>query len=140
MTEIIGSNSKITFFTVSDDLHPYVVFHLKNIERFITIKLLTIDTQNKERTIEMTTKTSQVVIENTNYCKLPLLIGEGWQRLCINLNDVLRLAFGVKYRSCQEVTVFGSCRFSCIFFQAKDYADPQLPMFLRVINTSANSS
>jgi hypothetical protein len=54
VTEIIGSNSKITFFTVSDDFHPYVVFQLKNIDRFIKIRLLTIDTENYEKIIEMT--------------------------------------------------------------------------------------
>ena len=80
----------------------------------------------------MTTKTSSVIVENNNYCKLPLVIGKGWQRLCFNLNHILNKAFGVKYRRCQEVTVFGSCRVACIYFEAKDYADPQLPNFLRV--------
>lgn len=88
----------------------------------------------------MTTKTSSVIIENADYCKIPLVIGEGWQRLCINLNDILKIAFNVKYRSCQEVTVFGSCRIACIFFQAKDYADPALPKFLRVTNPYLTSS
>jgi hypothetical protein len=94
--------------------------------------LVTIDTDKIERTIEMTTKTSSVIVENNNYCKLPLVVGEGWQRLCFNLNDILNKAFGVKYRRCQEFTVFGSCRIACIYFEANDYADPQLPNFLRV--------
>jgi len=121
-------------------LHPYVVFQLKNIDRFITIRLLTIDTENNEKIIEMTTKTSSVIIENADYCKIPLVIGEGWQRLCINLSDILKTAFNVKYRNCQEVTVYGSCRIACIFFQSKDYADPQLPKFLRVTNSYLTSS
>ena len=113
-------------------MHPYVVIQLKNIDRFISLKLVTIDTDKIERTIEMTTKTSSVTVENNNYCKLPLVVGEGWQRLCFDLNDILTKAFGVKYRRCQEFTVFGSCRIACIYFEASDYADPQLPNFLRV--------
>ncbi|KAJ1407587.1 hypothetical protein B484DRAFT_309359, partial [Ochromonadaceae sp. CCMP2298] len=63
---------------------------------------------------------------------VPLEIQEGWQYLCIDLEDLLANAFGASYAMCREVTVCGSCRLSKLYFQSQMYADVELPKFLRV--------
>ena len=58
---------------------------------------------------------------------------DGWQRMNLDLHDLMSNAFGIAYKSTQQITVFGTCRVSKIYFQSEDYADCELPPFLRLI-------
>lgn len=132
----LGNNSSLTFFTHGDASLPFLVFQLRNVDKFFTITLIVSDTTGCERIVEMSNKRSTICIDN-NLCQLPVEIGAGWQYLCIDLNDLLQRAFGTKYRSCSEITVKGSNRVSKIFFEEKQYADVQLPSFLRIVQSDS---
>lgn len=130
--ELIGADSQVTFYPESQ--LPYMVVNFKSIERFLTIQVLCVDDSGKRKVIELTNKASFVTVDNEkNICKLPLEVGEGWQYACIELHELLANAFASSYARCKEVTICGSCRVSKIFFEAKKYADIELPEFLRVV-------
>jgi len=63
--------------------------------------------------------------------------GCGWHRICLDLPNLLYNAFGVDehdYVCCTEISMFGSCRVSKIYFQSLLYSDPELPSILRVVD------
>ena len=127
--EIIGEKSKITFFT--NCTLPFVALHLKNIDRFLGITMGIQDDKGENRIIKFTNKRSLVIVDK-NECNLPLELGEGWQYLSLDFQRICNNAFGSNYVGCTEITVHGSCRLSKLFFQSEEYADVELPEFLRV--------
>lgn len=128
--ELIGADSNITFFT--DCSRQYLVLNLKGVDRFLTIVLHSTDDTGEIKTITLTNKASFITADRQS-CKLPLVLEEGWQHLCIDLEDLLANAFAASFAACREITVCGSCRLSKVYFQSRKYADVELPKFLQVL-------
>lgn len=135
--DIVGEDSKITFKCHSK--YDNLVLHINSGNRFFSIDIHLRDESGKERTFQLSNKKSSIMIINDT-CTIPMDIGTGWQRICISLDNMLSRAFGFMFVSCSCVTICGSCRLAKIFFQAEDYADPQLPLFLRVADQSKATS
>lgn len=133
--DIIGEDSRINFFGTSS--HPLIAIHVNCSNRFFTIVIHVRDDANKDYVFELSNKRSTITIEN-NICKLPLEVGEGWQRLCINMEDILLRAFGSTFALSTKITFIGSCRLAKLFYQSDDYSDPELPSFLRVATSDVN--
>ncbi len=127
--EISGEASKIVFFTQCS--LPLINFHIKNVDRFIRITLTFNDNTGVSREVNFSTKRSIVTVEKT-IANLPIMIGEGWQYLCLDFRKIAASAFGCTYSACTEITVHGSCRLSKVFFTSNELADVQLPSYLRV--------
>ena len=127
--DIVGEDSSITFF--SSSTYPLLVIHINSSNRFFSIVIRVRDDIGKDRIFELSNKKSTIMIMDDT-CKLPMEIGEGWQRMCISMDDMLSRAFGSKLASCSSISFGGSCRLAAVFFQEYDYSDPQLPSFLRV--------
>ena len=128
--EIVGEKSEMAFY-MNTNL-PYVAFHIKGVGKFLTITLTFTDDAKRTRTVHFSNKRSVVTVDQDK-CYLPIEIGmEGWQYLSLDFERICKNAFGTSYSICKEVTVHGSCRLSKLFFQKREYADAELPEFLRV--------
>ena len=128
--EIVGEKSEMAFY-MNTNL-PYVAFHIKGVGKFLAITLTFTDDAKRTRTVHFSNKRSVVTVDQDK-CYLPIEIGmEGWQYLSLDFERICKNAFGTSYSSCKEVTVHGSCRLSKLFFQKREYADAELPEFLRV--------
>lgn len=128
--ELIGPRSKVTFFT---DCHrPYLVVHFKTIDRFLRMTVLCVDDTGKNKLFDMSNKSSFITVDQST-CSMPMEVGGGWQYLCIELDELLANAFGSTFLSCKELTIYGSCRVSKIYFQSRKHADVELPSYLRVV-------
>jgi hypothetical protein len=128
--EVLGEKSEMAFY-MNTNL-PHVALHIKSIARFMAISLQLVDDLGKERTVHFSNKRSIVTVDQDK-CSLPIGIGmEGWQYLNLDFERICKNAFGTHYKSCLSVTVHGSCRLSKLFFQQREYADVELPEFLRV--------
>ena len=132
--EITGDASKLVFFTQCS--LPYVNFHIKNIDRFIGITLTFNDSQGESREVNFSTKRSIVTVDKA-IANLPVIVGEGWQFLCLDFPKIAAGAFGCNYSACTEITVHGSCRLSKVFFTKREVADVELPSYLRVCQLAA---
>jgi len=130
VVELMGTKSKISFFTNTD--LPHLVMHIKTMSRFVIISISLRDEQGKQRVLEMSNAKSTVIVDKS-VCSLPLELGEGWQYLNIDLERLVFNAFGTHFAQCSEITVHGSCRLSKLFFQRQEYSDVELPPFLRVV-------
>lgn len=133
--DIQGEDSKISFFGTSS--HPLIAIHINCGNRFFKIIIHVRDDANKDYIFELSNKRSTITIES-NVCKLPMDVGGGWQRLCINMEDMLLRAFGAIYVLSTKITFIGSCRLAKLFHQIRDHSDPELPSFLRVAISDAN--
>ena len=127
--EVLGFDSNIVFFV--NCRQPYLVIHFKSIDRFFSLSVTLRDSIGKDRKFEISNKRSVIAVDK-DMCKLPLEVGPGWQRVCVDLNNLVLKAFGSSFVICSSVVINGSCRISKLFFQKEDYSDIELPSFLRV--------
>lgn len=65
--------------------------------------------------------------------QLPLKIGRGWQYVNLDLERIVRLAFGTNYLTTSQVTLRASARISKVYFQSENFSDFELPAHLRAI-------
>jgi hypothetical protein len=128
--ELAGSNCKISFFP--NCAYPCLIFHINSTGRFVHITIITEDSNGVERTLQLSNNRSTLEVKD-NSCKLPMEIGEGWQYLNINCDFILSKTFGTRLNAVLEVTVSGVCRMAKMFMEGEEYADAQLPPFLRVL-------
>lgn len=129
--ELIGHESSITFFV--DCSRQYLVVNFKSVDRFLTFVLTCVDDTGEMKNIVITNKASFITADRRS-AKLPLQIEDGWQFLCIDLEDLLANAFSATFAACKEITVHGSCRISKLYFQSVLYSDVELPKYLRLLN------
>jgi len=127
--EITGQESKICFY-VQTNL-PLINFHIKNVDRYMGLSIIFMDDIGLNRTVNFSTKRSLVTVDKT-ICNLPIIIGEGWQFLCLDLCHICTTAFGTNYSYTTEIQVHGTCRLSKVFFTLRQMSDIELPQFLRV--------
>ena len=127
--DIVGEKSQMTFYTST--MLQHVALHVKSVSRYMSFTFTLIDDTKETRVIVFSNKRSVVTVDK-NACNLPIEIGEGWQYLTLDFERICANAFGTHYVSCTECTVNGSCRLSKLFFQKNEYADVELPEFLRV--------
>lgn len=123
------SDAQIEFFTYSTC--GYLALHVKNVNSFFLVSLKVLDSNGNTKTIMVSNNRSTALIMKCDV-KVPLTCKDGWQYVCVDLEHILRTAFGVGYASCSEVVVSGSCKLWRVYFQEKEYADCQLPEHLRV--------
>lgn len=64
---------------------------------------------------------------------LPLEVGQGWQHLQIDLERMVRLAFGSIYLTTSQVTLLASARIAKVFFQSEPFSDFEMPPHLRAV-------
>jgi hypothetical protein len=128
--ELSGQDSRITFYAPSN--YQYLVCYLNSCGRYVSLTLNMINSEGKEVNIEMSNRRSTVLIDK-NSAKIPLNVGAGWQRMCVDLNDMVYRCFGSKFASCTDISIAGGPRLAKLFFQGHPYHDPQLPPFLRVL-------
>lgn len=131
--EIIGAQSSVNFFGMSNGISSLsqLAIHFKNTNRYFTLMLALVDSNNMLRNIEISNKRSTIYIDN-NDCRIPMEIKVGWQYINLDMNSICHHAFGTTFRNCKELQIHGSCRVSKIYLQDKEYADAQLPVWLRV--------
>jgi hypothetical protein len=141
VVEVMGSSSKMVFSQTSS--HQYLVFHLKPINKFFKLSFILHDLQGNQKTVELANSRSVIAADN-KMAQLPLTTSSmnSWQRLCLDLHNIMYNAFGIQadhYSHCSNVTIWGSCRLGKVFFQSRDYADPELPACLRVMSRPKKS-
>lgn len=136
--ELLGRTSRASFITHSK--LRYLVCHVKTLGRFFMMSIIVKDNKGIDRVFEFSNHRTIVVV-NDFLAEIPLEIKErGWQRVCIDMVYLTRKAFGTDFVSCTDVIITGSCRFACIYLQAKIHQEPQLPSYLRVLSLPASTS
>jgi Protein of unknown function (DUF667) len=131
LVEVQGERAKLALPCSS--IKPLLCMHIKMLEQFCTLEVEIVDDTKRYRSINLSNARSVATIEGSQ-ARLPLQLVSGWNHVCIDLDEIVQLAFGSQYLTTCQVTVRGSCRVSKIFFQDAVYADVQLPKHLRVLS------
>lgn len=125
----IAADSKLTFYT--NCTLPQLVIQFWNSNRFMSLSIILVDDKRQKRTFHISNKRSIITVDK-NVCSIPIEITEGWQRVNLDFESLLQNAFGTSFMSCYEIQVCGALKLARLFFQGKDYADNELPSYLRV--------
>ncbi len=130
--ELMGRDGKVRLGFKCECSLPFLVLQLKDIGRFCAVELTVESRAGAEYTIELSSRASVARIGREK-ASLPLMIRPGWNYCCVDVEDVVHMAFGAHLAFTTGVTVKSSCRVARIFFQDKRYEDRELPAFLRVV-------
>ena len=108
---------------------------MKHLAKFVTLEIEVVDSQSKFRTLLLSSKKSIVSVIGSRV-EVPILLGEGWQLVKVDLEDLVFKAFGTAYLKTVHITINSACRLSKLFMADQVYSDAQLPPHLRVLKSS----
>jgi len=113
-----------------------LVIYLKNMDKFCTIEIEIVDDSKQYRSLTLGNHRSMATLTK-NAVSMPMELGPDWQYLFIDLEDLVRRAFGTTYLTTCQVRVWGHCRLYRAYFADRPYADAALPPHLRLFPPSA---
>lgn len=134
VAELLGPRASLTFQTRAG-VQPLLVVYAKCIDKFFSIDVNVVDGDDNYYTFNFSNRRSIVKIEG-HLAEIPMVLGSGWQYINIDLADLTAKAFGVQYFSTIQVRVNSSCRLFRLFFAGREYADIELPPYLRLLSES----
>lgn len=132
VVELLGPSACVVM-SCSSSLR-YLVLHLRNINKFMSLEVQLLDDSESYRTFHVSNGRSITTISN-DLCEMPLHLGDHWQFVKLDLEDLTHCAFGTCYSSISRIKVWSSCRVGVMFLSDRIYSDAELPPFLRVLKT-----
>ena len=111
---------------------PYLVLHVKDVDRFTGLTLTLVDTTKRIRRYSASNKQT-VIRAKGDAASAPLLLVPGWNLVVLDLPSIMQQAFGAEFAYCKEVCLQSTMRVARVFFQDALYEDEELPPFLRVL-------
>merc|ERR1719181_1673613 len=82
VVELVGPQAALVFQCGA--ILRYLVLHIKNLDRFLSIEVEVVDDSKQYRTFHLSNRRSLASIHGSR-CELPLSIGPGWQHLNMDL-------------------------------------------------------
>ena len=70
---------------------------------------------------------------NGNEASLPLVLGEGWQMIPVDLARLCKAIWGVDFAGVEQVRLRAACAVRRVFLAERVYADVELPEYLRAL-------
>ena len=131
VAELTGPGAALTFQTRAG-VQPLLVMYAKCLDKFFSLDVNVVDGEDNYYTFIFSNRRSIVKIEG-HLCEVPMVLGSGWQYICVDLQDLTTKAFGVSYFSTIQVRVNSSCRLFRLYFAGREYADIELPPYLRLL-------
>lgn len=131
VAELVGPGARLTFQTRAG-VQPLLVAYAKCLDKFFSIDVNVVDGDDNYYTFSFSNRRSIVKIEG-HLAEIPMVLGAGWQYISADLADLTAKAFGVAYFSTIQVRVNSSCRLFRLYFAGREYADIELPPFLRLL-------
>ena len=137
--ELLGPQAGLHF--ACDSILRYLVVHVKDLGKFFRIEFEVIDSSKQYRVFKASNTASMAhVDQRQGDCLIPMQLAEGWNHLCLDLEDLTQKAFDTTYLSCVQVRVFAQCRLLRAYFQDRHYADAELPEHLQVLRSAPDQS
>jgi hypothetical protein len=83
------------------------MLHIRSNKQFLSICLVIRDQQNNHRKLTLTNHVSIATMDapNGSMAQLPLVIGDGWQFIPIDLVTLVKSVWGTEYKSLEQVTL-----------------------------------
>lgn len=117
---------------------PYIVLHIKNLGRHVAFSLEVQDEEHTTRVLRATTARTTAALEGS-VLTLPLKLTAGWNKVAINVAQMIEEAYQVPYKYAVRCTIHANTRVRRIFFCDRIYRDDELPDTLRVFHSGFKS-
>jgi hypothetical protein len=116
---------------------PFLTLHIMDVGKFMDVELAVVDHMGELRHVLITNRQSTIRV-SAGEASLPLAIAPGaWSLLRLDLAQVTAAAFGKGYAGCAGLVLHSSMRLARAFFSDREYADAELPPFLRALPDDA---
>lgn len=134
VVEIVGPSARVSFPCNSSLRH--LVLHVRHLDKFVSLEIQVVDALHQYRTLQLSTRRTIAVVSHDR-AEVPMYLQDGWQLVCIDLAAMIFRAFGTDYLATVGVRVGANCRLAKVFFASEQYADAELPVHLRVLESEA---
>ncbi|CAO3654171.1 unnamed protein product [Cunninghamella echinulata] len=105
---------------------PYVVFIVKNMDRYVSFEIQVID--DKKQTRRFRASNYQLATRvKPKITTMPLRLEPGWNQMTFDLADLVKRAYATNYAETSRVTVHANCRLRRIYFTDRLYSEDELP-------------
>ena len=139
VVEMVGNKCNLGFALSPPVAMPFLVIYMKTLRKYVAYEVQVLDTAG-DRYIITASNGQSIIRARPKEAALPVELVPGWNRVCLDLVDICKRAFGVDYHSTLAVRVHPNCRLWKLFFQAENYADCELPSYLRVLEGGASEA
>nr|CAD7457140.1 unnamed protein product [Timema tahoe] len=101
---------------------PYLVILLKNLKKYFTFQVDVLDDAGANRKLRASNFRSTVEV-TPDLCHMPLRLELGWNQVTLNLDDLMRRAYGSSYVETTRLQINANCRLRRVYFTDRLYRD-----------------
>ena len=109
---------------------PGLVLQLRDSGAFCAVEVLVQDADGAALSLLASNRVSAIRVQGAQ-CAMPLELVPGWNILRLNLDRLVKAAFGKEFAVCTCVVIHAATRVARIYFQSEPLEDAELPDFLR---------
>lgn len=110
---------------------PVLVLQLKDLRQHCSFEVVVEDDAGRALTVHCS-KRQSVARASAQRVALPLQLREGrWNRIQLDLADLVQRVFGSQFRHVLRLAVFASCRVRRLYFTDRPRTNAELPPALR---------
>nr|CAD7608984.1 unnamed protein product [Timema genevievae] len=110
---------------------PYLVILLKNLKKYFTFQVDVLDDAGATRKLRASNFRSTVEV-TPDLCHMPLRLELGWNQVTLNLDDLMKRAYGSSYVETTRLQINANCRLRRVYFMDRLYRDEDVPADLRL--------
>ena len=110
---------------------PHLTLVVKNLDRFFSFEVEALDDMSVRRRFRASNYQA-VTRVRPFICTMPLRLDDGWNTVTLNLQDLVKRAYGTNFVEALRVTVHASCRLRRVYFAERQYAEEELPVEFRL--------
>nr|CAD7426539.1 unnamed protein product [Timema monikensis] len=105
---------------------PYLVMLLKNLKKYFTFQVDILDDVGEIRKMRASNFRSTVEV-TPDLCHMPLRLEVGWNQVTLNLDDLMRRAYGSSYVETIRLQINANCRLRRVYFMDRLYREEDVP-------------
>ncbi|CAK9813903.1 Cilia- and flagella-associated protein 20 [Anthophora quadrimaculata] len=105
---------------------PILVIVIKNLNLQCRIQVQVVDTKNCLHHFQFTNAENERQSSKGVICRVKVKLETGWNKLELNLSNLLQTAFKSDYAVTQRLQICGNCRLRRIYFIDKHYDDEEV--------------
>lgn len=111
--------------------HPFLVLTVKPRDNsFFALDVQILDDTGTRRRFRFAS--GQVIFDvQTFYCRIPLVLEEGWNNIVLPLRHLTKEVYGTGYVETLRIQIYPSCKIKKLYFADKDYDEEELPKEFR---------
>lgn len=110
---------------------PHLTLLVKFMRKYFSFEVHVTDDMNVRRRFRAS-NFQAVTRVKPFICTMPLRMDDGWNQIALNLQDLVKRAYGTNYVETLRVQIHANCRVRRVYFSDRQYNEDELPAEFRL--------